>query len=410
MSGAFYKQICVKIETNTQYDSIKPVLEILKKTSIDFDIYIPRHEDNHNGINHMYDNTNRLIKSDGFENIIRKVAESNVYKIALIAPHYDASIRAKFHIKYSYGAILSTKPSITHRAEMLNHYHAQLLCSTRDIEIFSAFCKTYLVPDLKYAGYTHKTGGEKTKTILIAPSWEDQNSIDWIMELSNRLKGYRIIVKLHPFGNFGTKVDESTDAIKDKIKNSVDEYYEEDGVLSEIISRCDIVISNTSGAVFDALYVGIPVIMYLTDMHRFNEGSLLSANVKYANEGYITSVDNVDGLIREIPISLKKPYIRRQKELSEKLFEQDFSIDAGEKWMSVIRKYLNDEIDDEYTAMQNIFTRDFWHYKNKADQMTQEVINRDETIACLRSEVTSYHGVKRSARLLLGNIKRKIKK
>lgn len=251
----YHKQVCVKAETDTQYESIKPLLEEFVRNKISFDIFIPKLDQNVNSVNEMYDKTHATIEKDGFRNnVIRRVLPDKRYHVALLAPHYHEGINAKYYIKYSYGSINSSKPKLTHAAHMLNHYHAYLLCNTRDAEIFNVFCKTYILPDLKHVGYVRADRPKSNKqTILFLPSWENQNNLEWIAITIEKLKRkYRTIVKLHPFGDYGTEISDSTKQIKQQIRALADEYYEGGSSMDKLLSRSDLIISDISGAVFDA--------------------------------------------------------------------------------------------------------------------------------------------------------------
>lgn len=416
----FYKQVFVKVTTDTQYDSIKPVLKRFVENEISFDIFIPKRKENIRNVNKMFEKTFNLVKKDGFDNIIREVLPKNRYHLALIAPHYEEAISAKYYIKYSYGSVHSVKPSLTHQAHRLNRYHAYFVYNSRDTEIFSAFSKTYLLPDLKHVNYKRATRETKLKkqTILFLPSWEDQNNLNWIMVAARELKrNYNIVVKLHPYGDFGAEINESSESAKAKIKEIADEYYEGEGPLSKLLGSSDLVVSGISGAVFDALYVGVPVTMYSKNIHQFDAEGIMSANAKYAEEGYISLSSTPKELIKKIPIALSSKYFQRQQELSSRIFCQVSTSKSVDSWMKVINKYLNDEVNQEYIAMHDILTGEFWQYKSKADRLEREVDRlerevreKDNELSSLSSELKSFLVVGRSARLLAGNVKRKTKK
>lgn len=400
------------METDTQYDSIKPVLFEFLKNKISFDIYIPRLVGNPKNINEMYERTNTLVKSDGFSNIIRIVSPKKNYHLALLAPHYEGGIKAKYYVKYSYGSFHSLKPSLTHNARSLNHYHGYLVYNLRDKEIFSAFSKTYLLPDLKHVGYKPvKRTNDKRQTILFLPSWEDQNNLEWIVTASKKLKNkYRIVVKLHPFGDFGTNISESVDAVKQEIREVADDYYGGEASLSELLGHSDLVVSEISGAVFDALYVGVPVIIHSNNIHRFDTVGIKSAAAKYADEGHIAVSETVEDLINKVPRALSKEYLKKQLSLSKEIFCRDFTSKATDSWMNVIKKFLNDEVNQEYIALHNLSSSEFWSYKNRYEYLKSEIDNKDNEIMVLSAELNSFMGIKRSARRLGGNVKRRIKK
>lgn len=409
----YYKQVCVKIATDVQYDSLKPVLKMFKKNKTPFDIFIPEHTENTRNINKMFDKTYKIVSEDGFSNIIRKTTPDNQYHLALITPNYEQGISAKYYIKYSYGPAHTVKPSTTHQAYRLNRYHGYFLHSKRDLEIFSVFSKTYLLPDLKYIGYKHaqKTDANNKQTILFLPSWEGQNSLNWIVSAVKKLnKDYNTIVKLHPYGDFGSEVPKSVKNVKAEIREVTDEYYEGEAALKPILERSNLIVSDVSGAVFDALYVGVPVTLYSKNIYKFDLAGIKSACAKYVDEGYISLSKTASALVKEIPNALSDQYLKKQLHLSKEVFCQDFTPKAVDSWMKVINYYLNDDVNQEYVAMHDLMSSEFWHFKNEAERLSLEVQNLDNKVSVLTSKLNSFLGVGRSARLLAGNIMRRAKR
>lgn len=407
----YYKQVCIKVATDAQYDSIKPILQKFVKDKISFDIYIPKHTDNSSNVNTMFDKTRKIVMSDGFKNVIRVVSPDNQYHLALITPNYEEGISAKYYVKYSYGPTHTVKPSSTHQPQRLNRYHGYFLHSRRDTEIFSVFSKTYLLPDLKYVGYKKIAKSDSKQTILFLPSWEGQGSLDWIVVAAKQLKkDYTIIVKLHPYGDFGSEVPESTRQMKEEIRKNADEYYDGEASLKDLLGRSDLVVSDISGAVFDALYVGVPIAMYSKDIYKFDLPGIKSACAQYVEEGYISLSKTASTLVKEVPNALSKQYIHKQQDLARRVFRQDFTSQAVDSWMKVIQLYLNDETNQEYVAMHNIMSSEFWYYKNEVERLKSDVQSRDDKIKTLSSEINSLLSIRRSARLLAGNTKRRLKK
>lgn len=121
-------------------------------------------------------------------------------------------------------------------------------------------------------------------------------------------------------------------------------------------------------------------------------------------------------LIENVPRALAEDYIKKQNTLSEVLFKRDFSPAAAVSWMQVVKKYLDDDINQEYIVLHNIFSNEFWQLKKESDRLhikVRDLENRNRTlsskVSLLVSELDSFMGIKRATRLLGGNIKRKIK-
>lgn len=411
MSG-YYKQVCVKVATDVQYDSIKPVLKEFIKRKISFDIFIPIHKENNNNINTMFSKTNDIVAKEGLGRIIREVSPENQYHLALITPNFEQGISAKYYIKYSYGPAHTVKPTATHRAYRLNRYHGYILHSQRDLEIFGVFSKTYWLPDLKYIGYKHVAKPRlKKPTILFLPSWEGHSNLSWIVSAAKQLKKkYNIVVKLHPYGDHGSDVPESVKKIKTEIQNVSNEYYGGEANLKRLLEHSDLVISDISGAVFDALYTQVPVIIYSKNINKFDLPGVKSACAKYAEEGYISVSKTASELVGDVEKGLSQKYLDKQLDLSKQNFKHDFTPRAVDGWLDVITMYLKDEVSQDYVAMHDLMSSEFWHNKNDVERLCKEIQVRDEKIYNLSSELKSFLGVGRSARLLAGNIKRKTTK
>ncbi len=408
----YYKQVCIKIATDAQYDSIKPILEKFAQNNTTFDIFIPKHKGNPLNVNAMFNKTHDIVSKDGFSNVIREVTSKNKYHLALITPNYEQGIEAKYYVKYSYGPSHTVKPIFTHQAHRLNHYHGYFLHSQRDLDIFSVFSKTYLLPDLKYVGYKSQIKTQsKKKTILFLPSWEGQNDLSWIVSAVAKLKkNYTIIVKLHPYGDFGAKIPKSVKNVKIEIQKIADEFYDGEASLKGLLARTDLVISDISGAVFDALYVGVPVTIYSKNINKFDVPGVKSGCAKYVDEGYVSLSKTASALVKQVPEALSSQYLHTQKELSKKIFRQDFTSRAVDSWMRIISLYLEDKVDQEYVAMHNLMSSEFWGYKNESERLRIEKQTLIGKVTFMTNELNSFLGIKRSIRLLAGNIKRKLRK
>src|SRR5690606_1026266 len=106
------------------------------------------------------------------------------------------------------------------------------------------------------------------KTVLYLPTWNatslgeigNINSNEDIIPALKKLKeaGYSIIIKAHPL----TLSDPSAKESARTLKKYSDEYYESDTPIQDLLMKSDLVISDNSGAIYEALYTNIPVIVY----------------------------------------------------------------------------------------------------------------------------------------------------
>lgn len=103
----------------------------------------------------------------------------------------------------------------------------------------------------KYSGKLYP----KLKTILYVPTWGDLSSIDRFLDsILNLSENYNVILKLH----------HNTDLLENTRKNKINERvncYGANDDLIELINIADVVISDYSGAIFDAVYFNKPIIL-----------------------------------------------------------------------------------------------------------------------------------------------------
>jgi len=110
--------------------------------------------------------------------------------------------------------------------------------------------------------YTHLLDKNK-KTILYMPTWGDLSSVDiYFNAILNLSKMYNVLVKLH----HNTAILEKN-RVKIKNTNNIHFFGATDDALG-LLSISDIVISDYSGAIFDAIYCKKPLLLLdLPDEH-----------------------------------------------------------------------------------------------------------------------------------------------
>ncbi|EKY4453729.1 CDP-glycerol glycerophosphotransferase family protein, partial [Escherichia coli] len=114
------------------------------------------------------------------------------------------------------------------------------------------------------------------KKILYAPTWGDLSSIDnYLNDIIALSENYVVMLKLH----------HNTDCLESYIKRKIDNriycYGANDDIL-DLINESDIVISDYSGAIFDAVYFKKPIILLNKEVHYDNNGKIDSFSIEYA--------------------------------------------------------------------------------------------------------------------------------
>ncbi len=171
------------------------------------------------------------------------------------------------------------------------------------------------------------------KTLLYLPTWGRLSSykkyINEIIKLSNN---YNILIKIHHNSDFSKEV------VKDNINNIT--YYGSEVDTMELIVISDIVISDYSGAIFDAIYCEKPLILLNISFYKLiisNKISFNSLELKYRKEiAYIVNRPNELSLAIDYVLANRVIY---NHVLRDKLFvSSKYTVD---RFKNVIYKLIN---------------------------------------------------------------------
>jgi len=240
----------------------------------------------------------------------------------------------------------------------------------------SHFCPTVAVGnpryDLWHEIYFHEKANKKyekllnkdKKTLLYMPTWGELSSVDIfldaILELSDR---YNVLLKLH----------HNTDILE---KNRVDikkddniHYFGATDDALDLLSISDIVISDYSGAIFDAIYCDKPVILLdlpekqLESIDKIDEHSL---EISSRNElGYrVNASMNLSDALEYVEKN-SNTILEKQNEIKEKLFLSENNsveraikeIDAlieGKHITSQIQSYIKESVRELYVTKRSL--------------------------------------------------------
>ncbi|MCK4441408.1 MAG: CDP-glycerol glycerophosphotransferase family protein, partial [Sulfurovaceae bacterium] len=200
---------------------------------------------------------------------------------------------------------------------------------------------------------------KKKKTILYMPTWGELSSfniyIDSIIKLN---KSYNLLIKLH----------HNTDYLElgkiDNIKSKNITYFGANDNSLELLSVSDIVISDYSGAIFDAIYCDKPVV--LLDLPRekllkskkmdidsleFNQRDIIGTRVSSTKELELT-INSISEKKQEVSLKLNQ--------LKTKLFIQTNSVKKnienaildlmnGKYEKTQTQRYINKTVVELYT-------------------------------------------------------------
>jgi CDP-glycerol glycerophosphotransferase (TagB/SpsB family) len=158
---------------------------------------------------------------------------------------------------------------------------------------------------------------KKKKTLLYLPTWGDLSSYNTYISKINKLsKKYNILIKLH----HNTAIFNNKKIAKNN--NIVYLSYRHD--LIELLSICDIVLSDYSGAIYDAIYCKKPVVLLNIDESILRKSKKIdNFSLEYAKRELLgVVVENNKALEEKIEYAINnnQNLIKRVNHIRDKLF------------------------------------------------------------------------------------------
>ena len=253
------KKIAITLQNFVQFYSVKPFLDLRE---YDIDIYVPDGDKYNLGVKSMHDDIYDFLIENKYK-VYRKVKHNVKYQILLEPYPMDIYFKFnyKYRIKYKYASI-SAKPKITYNIPECILYDAVFCHSTYEQEVMDCFTKTFLVGRLCFNDFKRNNNNKK-KVILYLPTYGDYNYIDDVVEELTRLSTkYDIITKEH----HGTNYLYSEDEKSAKLKSAINKFYDSTYSLTRLLEIADVVLTDNSGSIFEALYTKVPVCIYSKDI------------------------------------------------------------------------------------------------------------------------------------------------
>lgn len=395
-------QIVIQIGSPPQFFGIKPLLETLVKNNVEFICFTPIISQEYS--KEMFDITYELVKKNQFP-VTRNI--DNMHTKIYLAAWPTANVKYKYLLRYTY-SILSAKPNPVYLPDSQRRYHGILTQNRPEFEMLRVYSNTYFVSNLKYIGWKkQQTNG---KTILYLPTWNTAymgevgkiNSNDEIIPALEKLKsaGYNILLKAHPL----TLSDPSAKASAQILKKHTDEYFESDTPIQDLLMKSDLVISDNSGAIHEALYSNIPVIVFGNKTDKRKLGEILPVHHRLIQQKIIENPHKPEDILDAVKKGLSKAYVGQQIKVSDNLFKKDYSKSAIDGWFDVIIKYLNDDIDQDYIELHNYYN-DYIDSKNSEITKLQTGQTEYESMISLERNP----GIKTASRRLGQAIRRRLR-
>jgi CDP-glycerol glycerophosphotransferase (TagB/SpsB family) len=401
--------LVIQIGSPPQFFGIRDfVNEISKRKNIKYTCFVPVVEDEYS--KEMFDLTYNLVKKTPFK--VTRVAPKSC-KVYLAAwPRGDT--KYKYILRYTY-SLLTAKPNPVYLPDSQRRYHGILSQNIFEYETLRVYANTYFVPNLKYIGWKKKpTSG---RNILFLPTWNAAslddvgkiNANDSILPALQRLKesGYHIIIKAHPL----TLSDPKAKQEGERLNAVADEHFNSETAIQDALAVADLVVSDNSGAIYEALYSNTPVIVYGDKTNARHLGSIDTAHHRWIQQGVIENPNSPEELLDAVKRGLEESYIKRQQEVSDKTFKKVYDKSAINSWTEVIDKYLGDEVNQDYIELHDRYM-DFIDEKDqRIKQLSDRVDRQDSELSELNSIIHNERnsGVSVASKRLLRALLRKSK-
>lgn len=369
-------RIAIVIDNLVQFYSIKRGIDDLIKKDTAVDIYIAEDPGESPLAKHTYETISRLgysVVSQGIKKVHYKVILEPYPKL-----EHKASLRGityDYRLKFKYG-LISTKPNPEHSPEWTIFYDAMLVHSSYEYELLNIYTETRLIKPMKYDGWGKKPLGKKDKKrLLYMPTFGDvrPEAYPQIESSFKRLKKkYKIIIKAH----HATQFRESEAKHNELLHHIADEIYDSSTPIGEVLSGADVVLTGNSGSAFEAMYLNIPVSIYLDDLTKYDLG-ITSLQHKLIDEKVIPWTDDPGAIDSIVEQSFGK--IDIQNQTADKLFlPKDIEL---EEFSSVVEEYIKRSArDDNQHQLRNQLRRYVDTFKKERAALRKDVNQLHEVI------------------------------
>ncbi|WP_339305818.1 methyltransferase domain-containing protein [Paenibacillus sp. FSL L8-0435] len=323
------------------YESMRNVLFKLKENDISFDIIVPVSSTDENA-QLMFEDTANFIKKE-FSNVQLGIEDPYIrYKVVFFPflPFFF-SVESDYIVRYQYGI-----GKAEYNFDMWSMNFDFILCqSNYDYKALSNYTQVKLLGNPKFLT-TAKSVASDNFTILYMPTYGDLSSLDERFNIIKLLaKKYRIKIKLHHMTMY----------YEPERVAMIREFFKEEDILthkdylSDIFSSVDLVITDTSGSIFDSIQYGLPVLI-LKGISQVVQSNPISLEDDLVGKGQITTIHSEEDIFK---VDAIKDNYEHYGEMVNNLREQIFPV------------LVDDVIDNYYNFIQDLLANnvDFWALK-----------------------------------------------
>ncbi len=373
------KDILFYIETETQFDSLMPLLVYLRdSTKIDFDIVVPRALPKGAALlEDVYNGGAAALKSRGF-NVTRSVdgailpdriinTKYQLLLSAYIYPWHYQSLSVKYRIMFPYASYYFNKPHWTVEQFMNRDYLADALLSHAigTKEVTDIFTTTHLVPSLKLMDFSKRQKNRAKPVLFFAPTYDEIGfAINFLQDIEAIKKEYTVIMRDH---HRVSHVKSNKD-IFEELHRKVDKVYDVDSYpIVTPLEEASIVVSDNSAVIFDAIYCGVPVALFSQDPNAFHYRGINTAQSELVKSGDILWTDDPKKILNIVNETITPKMLKKQKEMRHKLFPNSTTSPVA-RWMDVLSVYLENKLPDNYSLAKRYWIEKINHQAAE-DQM-----------------------------------------
>lgn len=315
------KDLIIALQNHIQFQSIKKGIDILIRDRKSIDLYVPVGRGD-KGYSDMYENLYKYLISKRY-NVIRTVEEAVLYKI-LLEPYpidFYGKINYKYRLKYKYSS-LSAKPNPVYKPEHNICYDGILCYGNYEANCLKAYTNTYIIENFKYTNYKKKVNKGKP-TLLYLPTFGDVSSVEDITNaIPNLKKEYKFVTKFHHATSFLKEEKKRFN----KLKGISDEWYDQNTKLIDLLSISDVVLSDNSGSIFEAIYADVPVCIFSKDINANKLETFNTPQFEIVKADMIPHANNPNEIISILNKASSKEYINKRKKIKNDYYLKQESI------------------------------------------------------------------------------------
>lgn len=371
------KNVAVTFQNKIQYDSFINAVDLMLKNNINVDIYVPKHTES-DGFDKMFDEFYTLLKKKEYKTF-RELTdiEYDILFMPYIVEPFN-KLKRKYTIKYMYG--LSTKSKIS-MGLLANYIFDGFLCYGKEDSIpLSNYGYTFQIGNIKYLNEKKLEKSNSKKTLLYLPTYGDLSSIELVIpELTKMQSDYNILIKPHHCTEYLANEDETRRKNKIYTNFPKNKIFSSKYPIEDLINQSDLIITDLSGAIFDAICLKKSVVVYTGKGNDHDKyGNFVSIPIKYANLNYFPNFKDFKN--HHLDYYIKEGLSSKMKKNVDILFSKLFycqNSESGVKFLEFIKDLEDGKIIEEYKQIHDNVRdeiSDLYNYKNTYLEINKNLI------------------------------------